>query len=97
MSCCGGGRDAFRRSGPPASAPRAVPGARPAGPGTPSAGGGAWAAAAAEVEYRGAGRLTVTGPLTGTVYRFESSGARVRVHGPDVPSLATIPTLRVIR
>jgi len=50
-----------------------------------------------EFEYSGHGELTVTGPLSGVVYRFTTSDRRVRVHGSDAPSLLTVPGLRPVR
>jgi hypothetical protein len=48
-------------------------------------------------EYAGHSRLAATGPLTGTRYYFNAHGARVLVHGPDVPSLALVPDLKPVR
>lgn len=48
-----------------------------------------------EFEYTGNGRLTVTGPITGTVYYFTAGGESVTVHGSDAPSLASVPGLRM--
>jgi hypothetical protein len=50
-----------------------------------------------EFEYSGQGELTVTGPLSGVVYRFTPSARRVSVHGPDAPSLLSVPGLRPVR
>lgn len=50
-----------------------------------------------EFEYQGQGQLVVTGPMTGRVYRFSGSGARVLVHGLDAPSLVSVPALRALR
>ena len=47
-----------------------------------------------EFEYSGHGELTVTGPLSGIVYRFSPSVRRVSVHGSDAPSLLSVPGLR---
>jgi hypothetical protein len=47
-----------------------------------------------EFIYTGAGQLTVTGPLTGTVYRFTGHGAVVLVHALDVASVVSVPGLR---
>lgn len=82
MSCCGSQRKAMR--GAPAST-HSQPEPRHR------------AAAPAEFEYNGPGQLTVTGPLTGVVYRFHARGARVRVHGSDVPSLLYVPGLKPVR
>ena len=80
MSCCGNQRAAFRNG--PVQAAVGV--------------SRSWAASgSAEFEYLGAGQLTVTGPLTGSVYRF-TRAQRVRVHGSDVPSLVSVPGLRLV-
>ena len=50
-----------------------------------------------EFEYAGQGELTVTGPLSGVVYRFTPSARRVSVHGADAPSLLSVPGLRPVR
>jgi hypothetical protein len=81
MSCCGSKRAAFQQ-----------------GSSMPPAGEASyWTAAPAEFEYFGSGQLTVTGPLTGTVYHFNSPGARVLVHGSDAPSLLSVPGLKPVR
>ena len=49
-----------------------------------------------EFEYSGQGELTVTGPLSGVVYRFTPSVRRVRVHGADAPSLLSVPGIRPV-
>jgi hypothetical protein len=81
MSCCGERRAALRQE------PRPTPAGAP----------GRWVSGAVELEYLGAGRLTLTGPVTGTVYRFGHAGARVRVHGSDAPSLVSIPNVKLVR
>ena len=53
-----------------------------------------WSMGSMELEYSGQGQLTVQGPLTGSLYRFIGSGARVRIHGSDVPSLVLVPGLK---
>ena len=53
-----------------------------------------WTSGPIEFEYSGYGELTVTGPLSGTVYHFTANDRRVRVHGSDVPSLLSVPGLR---
>lgn len=45
-------------------------------------------------EYVGRTSLTVTGPATGTRYRFETTGARVLVDGRDSVALAAVGVLR---
>jgi hypothetical protein len=56
-----------------------------------------WASAPVEFEYTGRTQLTVTGPLTGAVYHFKATGARLRVHGSDAPSLLYVPGLKPVR
>ncbi len=48
-------------------------------------------------EYTGHAQLTVTGPVTGVVYRFQTHGQRVSVHGADAASLYAIPSLTAVR
>jgi hypothetical protein len=81
MSCCGNQRTALRQE--PASPVRRE--------------SGYWTSAPVEFEYTGQGQLSVTGPLTGTVYRFVGNSARVRVHGSDAPSMLMVPGLRLVR
>jgi hypothetical protein len=50
--------------------------------------------AAVEFEYVGRTALTVLGPFTGMKYRFDHTGARLRIDGRDADSLAAIPALR---
>jgi hypothetical protein len=57
---------------------------------------GRWSIDSMDLEYFGNRQLTVTGPLTGTVYRFTGKGARLRIHGSDVPSLVLVPGLRPV-
>jgi hypothetical protein len=47
-----------------------------------------------EFEYTGAKGLTVSGPVTGNVYRFEELLSRVAVDARDVPAIALVPQLR---
>jgi hypothetical protein len=82
MACCGNQRSAYRQGA-------AVPaGATP---------GGFWKSGPVDFEYTGTGEMTVTGPLSGTVYRFSATERRVRVQGDDAPSLAAVPGLRIVR
>jgi len=48
-------------------------------------------------EYTGLTGLTVAGPVTGRVYRFDRPGARVEVDPRDRASIAAIPILRQVR
>jgi hypothetical protein len=50
----------------------------------------------ADFQYTGSGRLTVTGPITGTVYYFSTTGETITVHGADAPSLVSVPGLKVV-
>jgi len=45
-------------------------------------------------EYTGHTSLTVTGPATGVLYRFETTGARLQVDGRDSVAMAAIRVLR---
>ena len=81
MSCCGNQRSIFRQE--PAASERSE--------------SRYWTSGPVDFEYSGQGELTVTGPLSGTVYRFTASDKRVRVHGPDAPSLLSVPGLRPAR
>ncbi len=56
-----------------------------------------WTSPSMEFEYSGQGELTVTGPLSGIVYRFTASARRVSVHGSDAPSLLSVPGLNPVR
>lgn len=47
-------------------------------------------------EYLGASALTVTGPATGTRYRFDRPASRVVVDARDAPALRQVPRLRPI-
>lgn len=80
MSCCGSQRAAARTSSA----------------GTTSGPARHWTPGSVEFEFAGQGQMVVTGPLTGTVYRF-TPGARVQVHGSDAASLVSVPGLRPAR
>jgi hypothetical protein len=79
MSCCGDKRALYRQEPLPSGAADA---SHP------------WSAGSMDLVYVGQGQLTVTGPLTGTRYRFIGYGARVRIHGSDLPSLVLVPGLK---
>jgi hypothetical protein len=53
-------------------------------------------ASGAIVEYVGRTALTATGPVTGRLYRFAASGARLKVDARDLPALAKVAVLRRI-
>jgi hypothetical protein len=80
MSCCGNHRTAQRTGNAGLNAP----------------GASYWNAGATSFEYSGPGRLTVTGPLTGTVYRFKT-GTSLEVHAQDAPSMVSVPGLKPVR
>jgi hypothetical protein len=81
MSCCGKGRTVYSQANIGATAPQQNQ---------------YQIATPVEFEYSGQGELTVTGPLSGVVYQFNSSVRRVRVHGADAPSLLSVPGLRPV-
>ena len=82
MSCCGNGRSAYSQANMGSTPPRE----NQYQISTPI-----------EFEYSGQGELTVTGPLSGLVYRFSPSVRRVSVHGSDAPSLLSVPGLRPVQ
>jgi len=82
MSCCGGRRSMFRQT---------LSGAMPA-PVPP-----ALNSSLNTFEYVGRTALTVNGPVSRRVYRFERPGARADVDPRDVVSLSSVPLLRRIK
>ena len=82
MACCGNQRVSSRQTG---------------GVAADTATGGFWKSGPVDFEYTGNGEMTVTGPLSGAVYRFSAHERRVRVQGDDAPSLAAVPGLRILR
>jgi hypothetical protein len=84
MSCCGRGASLKRAWRDTRLRAGAV--IRPSAP-----------AAAILFEYTGTGAITITGPMTGTTYRFGDNASRVMVHGADAPSLVGIPGLKPVR
>ena len=52
--------------------------------------------AGAVFEYVGRSALTVTGPATGVVYRFTSTGARQKIDPRDRLALMMVPSLRAM-
>jgi len=46
------------------------------------------------MQYVGGTALTVTGPVTGRVYRFAAPGARLSVNRHDAASLLYVPSLK---
>ena len=47
-------------------------------------------------KYFGTAGLTVTGPASATVYRFQANGGPVAVDPRDAASLAQVPNLRMV-
>ncbi|MGA8159994.1 MAG: hypothetical protein WA374_03760 [Acidobacteriaceae bacterium] len=47
-------------------------------------------------EFNGGNSIVVTGPATGTTYRFSAKGMRLTVHAADAPSLVSVPGLRPV-
>jgi hypothetical protein len=87
--CCGSRRPQFRGTTvnlpPPGLAPRV---ANPQSFTPPRPG--------ATFEYTGRTGLTVTGAVTGRVYRFDQTGSRISVDPRDRPSMAAIPVLKQV-
>jgi hypothetical protein len=81
MSCCGDQRTALREESVP----------------TDQRDFQFWTPGPTDFEYSGYGELTVTGPLTGTIYRFTANNRRVRVHGSDAASLLSVPGLKPVQ
>lgn len=46
--------------------------------------------------YLGRTALTVTGPATGTIYRFVTPGAHLRIDPRDAPALQRVAVLRAV-
>ena len=82
MSCCGSRRTAFHSQTVSATRSGNVSYRPPA---------------TVEFEYTGHSQLRVKGAATGVVYRFETHGQRLPVHGADAASLRTIPSLKPLR
>ncbi|MBI2686883.1 MAG: hypothetical protein HYX27_11250 [Acidobacteria bacterium] len=49
---------------------------------------------AIEFEYTGATGLTVEGPITGRIYRFDQPFSRLAIDVRDMPSVEQVPVLR---
>jgi hypothetical protein len=96
MGCCGDRRQSYaaQLGGPFA---RAVVGSRPAGSDVARADAGAADGGTIVFEYVGHTALTVQGPFSGKVYRFDEPGARLHVDACDRGALATVPALREAR
>ncbi len=87
--CCGRNRAQFRATTtnfpPPRLAPTVAGSQRPMAR-TPGA----------TFEYIGQTGLTVTGAVTGRLYRFDQTGSRIGVDPRDRPFMAAIPVLRQV-
>lgn len=81
MSCCGGRRAKFRQTIPPIAQS------------VHTGGGGA----VSTFEYVGRTALTVSGPVSRRMYRFDRPGARAEVDLRDVASLSKVPLLRRVK
>ena len=79
MACCGDRRLTQRPHAAPAPRRAGAPAGRPARP------------ESTLFEYTGQRSLVVTGPRTGSIYRFTAAGARLAA-----PSLAQVPGLRPV-
>ena len=88
MSCCGRDRTTYPRTSP-GPAPLASSGSAKvstAAPPPPRSG--------LSFEYVGATGMTVQGPVTGRIYRFDHPGARLTVDPRDAAAVAAVPHLR---
>jgi hypothetical protein len=90
MSCCGHKRSQFY-----AGAPRRPAVAQAAqGPRPPNR---ASSQRSAVFEYVGATGLSVIGPVTRTLYRFDARGTQVVVDPRDALAIARVPNVRQVR
>jgi len=48
-------------------------------------------------QYIGSTAMTVIGPVSGRVYRFDGPGSRLELDRRDVPHLTAVPKLKFIR
>jgi hypothetical protein len=89
MPCCGQEREALKKDGETLRGRRAIEPLAPAAPSTPPA------RTEREVMYRNTGnaRLSVRGPVSGTVYVFPGGGAAIAVDDRDTPYLSGIGRL----
>jgi hypothetical protein len=81
MSCCGRSRGAPAPPSPSPITPSGIASQTPSEVGFP-------------FEYTGPTVLTVVGPFTGRIYRFEGTGSRLPIDPRDVPSMIGVPRLR---
>jgi hypothetical protein len=82
MSCCGGRRVQFRQT---LTTPMPPPARTLINSATNT------------FEYVGRSALTVNGPVSRRMYRFDRPGARADVDPRDVASLSSVPMLRRVR
>jgi hypothetical protein len=87
------------RPAPPPSAPRPPTPAAASAPATAPAAArqaprGVPPTAGIRFEYVGPTAMTVMGPATGAVYRFERTGSTLSVDPRDAPALSVVPRLR---
>lgn len=98
MSCCGKKRaqltGAFSR--PPASGQTSPPAAGPARQAAPPPARSS-SPAPMIFEYLGSTAVTVKGPVTQQLYRFDGPRARVAVDARDAAAVAGVPNLRRVR
>ena len=92
MSCCG-----HRPLRPDGAGGGTVHGSPAMGAGTPATDTTGARAGHPEFRYTGATALTVTGPVTGRIYRFSAPGARLEVNRHDAASLLYVPSLQAVR
>jgi hypothetical protein len=92
MSCCGGHRAAQRTSyqNQPSSTHQR------ASSSTGAIAGRGLLQKHVTFEFNGASPIVVTGPATGTNYRFTAKGVRLTVHASDAPSLVSVPGLKPV-
>ena len=87
MACCGNQRKEWSPNGPAGSMPAGNrPGTPPAAPGYTGV----------YFEYTGTSALTVRGPFSGRIYRFDGPGKRILVDRRDGRAFRSIPHLRMI-
>ena len=86
MSCCGDARRSYAAQlGGPFAKSVIEPGESPP------------AESEVDFEYVGRTALTVRGPFSGRLYRFDRPGARLATDPRDQRALATVPALRPVR
>jgi hypothetical protein len=86
--CCGGNRAAARAAAVAAGRGSAA---------APSAASAISVTTEIMFEYAGRESASITGPVSGRVYRFTGPGDRVRVDARDRPGLASMSVLRWVR